>query len=394
MKILKNVLLFILKVAVIAGMLYFSVLFWLILLFSTPWLLWVILPLNIALIVFFAVLLSRIGTSKNAEKPPLWKRIVHPAAIIASAAAIVTLIVAKDLIKEKLTDITVNLYAWQADELITYENSGNQYIPSLYDSLFDTKIRRDSMLLDYDKMTVTFLYRMDGDHKKRVRLYENSFVPNDDHILQFKNPLRDGGEVKIYYDKNGGGSSLRPSFRTCAVTVEHSGKVYGAHFDPEPMRFESCLEDIYALEEKDLETVAYHENEMPSYAGNVKSDTIFLDPENDKLYIVHAVAPGFDFARVCVDEFDLIKTDKIKNVYIQAEFELKNGNKLYACTSDDYTKYANDPALNWVTKTNDYMALKYDGKLYETEFRINIHEYDFLNSIGAVSSPNVCTSIE
>lgn len=405
MKKLKNVLLFIPKSAIIAALILGSAVGWGFLLFSqTPGGLFnkqplplylklidllIILPLNIAVIVITAVFLAWLGTSKTEKTSP-WKKIAHPAAIIAAAVVICVPVFLIDSIEEKYEEISVKADVAQADEIISYENSGNLY----GDALFDSEIYRASMLLNYDEMTITFLYRMSYDCVKQVQLIENGFIPNEDHILQFKNPLRDGDEVRVYYDRNGDKSSLRPSFKTCAVTVEHSGKFYGVHFDPEPMEFESCLDDIYALEEKGLETVIYRKNELLPYAGNVKSDTMFLDPENKKLYLVYLDTPGFGVPNICLDEFDLAETDKIENVFIQAEFELESGNKLYAFGNEDYTRYANDPILKWQLQKTNGLALKYKNKLYVTTFNTNRQYYDFLHSTGAVKPPYICTTIE
>lgn len=366
MKALKNILLFILKSAVIAA----------------------------------SVFLSRIGAgrddkSENSEKPPRWKKILRPAGIIDPVVIIVAAVVicapilTKDVIGGKNEVRSVKADVAGADEIVTYENSGDLY----GDPMFDTDIYRDSMLLDYDKMTVTFLYRMNYCDYKQVQLTEDGFLPDENHILQFKQPLRDGGEVRVYYDKNGDGTSLRPSFKTCAVTVENDGKVYGAHFDSEPLGFESCLDDLYALEERGLETKVYRNNELPSYAGNVKSDTLFFDPENRRIYSVYLDTSGFGVANVRLEEWELVETEKIENVFIQAEFDLQNGNKLYAYGNEDYTEYASDPILKWQLTITDGLALKYNGKLYKTEFGVNRNRHDFMHSTGAVDYRTDCTSI-
>lgn len=407
MNVLKSILLFMLKSAVIAALLLGSVIGWaFLILFQTPgglftnqhipiyWMLFdllILLPLNIAVIIIVSILLSRIGSEKDSSpKKPVWKKIVHPAAIIMAAVVICVPIFLIDYIKEKFTELSVKADIARADEIITYENSGDLY----GDALFDSDIYRASMLLDYDKMTVTFLYRMSRETVKQVQLVENGFTPNDEHILQFKNPLRDGGEVRVYYDKNGDGSSIPPSFKSCAVIVEHSGRVYGAHFDPEPMEFESCLDDLYALEDIGLKAVVYRENELLPYAGNVKSDTIFLDPGSKKLYLVYLDSSGFGVAHICLDEFELVEAEKVEDVFIQAEFELNNGNKLYAYGNEDYTKYAGDPILKWYLEKTDGLALKYNGKLYVTTFGVNRNTHDFLHSTGVVSSAKTSTTIE
>lgn len=395
MKVLKNVLLFILKSVLIAGMLIVSLWCWwfLILIQSSGSLFhrepipvyWLVidclylLPFNIMLIVLAAVLLSRIGADKNAPKKSFWRKAAQPAAIIAASAALCSLYFLKDTIEYKATDALVNVYVRQADEIISYENSGD-----VNERLFDTQIKRSSVLLDYDRMTATFLYRLSWDHYKRVELFENAFVPDDGHILQFKNPLKDGGELRVYYDINNG-DSLRPSIRSCAVTVERDGKIFGAHFEPEDIDFESCLESIYALEDSGLEALKYHENEMLPYTGGIQSDTVFIDYDNKKLHFVYIDDSGFGIRRARCDEFDLTETDKVENVFLQAEYDLENGAKLYAYGNENYTKYAGDPILKWQTAKTDGLVLEYDGMLYVTEINsLNSYRFDFLHSTGAV----------
>ncbi len=398
MKVLKKILLFIFSAAVIAVIIGFSVYAWgFIVLFQSgsifrpkPPVYWMVfdymflLPFNISLIVLAAILLSRIGEDKSTAEKSLpkrtAKRAVKSAAVIALAVGAVVLYSYKDTIEYKMTDAKVNAYVRQADEIICYENSGDKYM----DGMFDTDIKRTSMLLDYDGMTVTFLYRMSGDIYKRVELSEGGFVPDEDHILQFKNPLEDGGEVRVYYDKNNG-DSRRPSIRSCAVTVEHNGKVFGAHFVPENLDFESCLESIYALEDSGLETLIYHDNELLPYTGGVKSETLFIDYDNKKLHFVYFNDSGFGVPRVCCYEYELTETDKVENVYLQAEYTLESGTKLYAYGNEDYTKYAYDTVLKWQTATTDGLVLEYDGKLYRVDINtLNGHHYDFLHSTGAV----------
>lgn len=394
MKVLKKILLFIFSSAVIAVMICFSVYAWgfIILiqsgsLFSPEppvyWLVFdyaLLLPFNISLIVLAAILLSRIGADKSDGKKSFWRKAAQPAAVIAAAVVVCVLYSLKDTIKYKATDALVNTYVGQADEIICYENSGDMYV----DGMFDTNIKRSSMLLDYDRMTVTFMYRVSGDRYKRVELFENGFVPDDVHILQFRNPLKDGGEIMVYYDKNNG-DSLRPSIRSCAVTVERDGKIFGAHFEPENIDFESCLEDIYALESMGLETLTYHDNELLPYSGGVKSDTVFIDYENKKLHFVYFNDSGFGVARVCCDEFEMTETDRVENVFLQAEYDLENGGKLYAYGNENYTKYAYNTVLKWQTAKTDGLVLEYDGKLYRADINtLNGHHYDFLHSMGAV----------
>ncbi|MBD5130286.1 MAG: hypothetical protein HDT43_10275 [Ruminococcaceae bacterium] len=395
MKLLKNIFLFIFKVVLIAALLVGSVIFWGFTVFiQTPGSLFhsepmpvyrvifdlvFLLPLNIALIVLAAVLLSRIGAEKNAPQKGFWRKAAQPAAIIVSSIALCSLYFLKDTIEYKATDILVNVYVGQADEIISYENSGD-----VNERLFDTQIKRSSVLLDYDRMTATFLYRLSWDHYKRVELFENAFVPDESHILQFRNPLKDGGELKVYYDMYNG-DSLRPSIRSCAVTVERDGKIFGAHFEPEQMDFESCMERVYALEDSGLEALKYHENEMLPYTGGIQSDTVFIDYDNKKLHFVYLDASGFGVRRACCDEFDLTETDKVENVFLQAEYTLKNGAKLYAYGRENYTKYAGDPIMNWETEKTDGMVLEYGGKLYVTEINsLNRYRFDFLHSTGAV----------
>ncbi len=398
MKVLKNILRFILCTTVIAALLLVSCIGWgFLVLIQTPGglfspspipLFWkifdlaILLPINIGLIVLATVLLSRIGADKTTEKKSFWRKAARPAAIIAVSVVISSFILMKDTIKSeieyKIENDLVNDYVEQADEIVPYENSGD-----LNDGLFDTQLNRSSALLDYDRMTVTFLYTGSWDRYNRVELLENGFVPDDSHILQFKNPLKDGGEFRVYYDKKYD-ARIRPSVCSCAVTVERNGKVYGAHFEPVDMEFESCLEDVYTLEERGLEALPYHTNEMLPYAGGIKSDTIFIDYENKKLHLVYVDDSGFRVRRVCCDEIDLTETDKVEGVFLQAEFELESGGKLYAYGNENYTKYVGDPILEWRTKNTDGLVIEYDGKLYCTEINTNRNLYDFLHSTGAV----------
>ncbi len=399
MKALKNILRFILCSVVIAGLLFASYWGWVLLLFvQTPGglfdsapipLYWkvfdlaILLPINIGIIILIAVILSRIGTDKTAEKKSFWRKAAQPAAVIAVSVVICLAFIMKDTIKSKIKynaeNNLVNSYVEQADEIVPYENSGD-----VNENMFKTRLNRSSALLDYDNMTVTFLYCVDLDQYYRVELAVNGFVPDDSHILQFKNPLEDGGEIRVYYDKNNS-NGLHPSIRSCAVTVERGGKVYGAHFEPVRLGFESCLDDVYMLEERGLEALPYRTNEMLPYAGGIKSDTMFIDYQNKKLHLVYVDDSGFGVRRVCCDEIDLVETNKVEGAFLQAEFELESGGKLYAYGNENYTKYVGDPILEWQTEKTDGLVLDYDGKLYCAEINsLNRNRYDFLHSTGTV----------
>lgn len=405
MKKLKSVIIFLVSAFIIAVLLVFSYYFWGTLLFvQTPGGLFnkghlplaaklvdllVILPANLGLIFLTAYGLSRIGRKNNREekitltkqpqafsKKAAWKKAAVPCAGIALAAVFSFVYLNKYAIGAKIDEISVNGLVKNADEIITYENTGDLYV-----RFFDTDIKKGTALIDYDKMTVTFIYNMSWAQYKTVQLAENGFIPRSKHTLQFKNPLNEGGEIRVYCDNNDGSFNL--GFKSCAVTVDHEGKSYGAEFEPEPMCFESCLAELYVLEDSDLERITYHDNEMFPYTGNVKSDTLFIDYENKKLYFVYTHDSGLDNKAVYISEEDFTEVNSVENVYIQAEYDLQNGGKLYAYGKEDYARKASDPILNWETEKTDGIVLKYGGKLYETKINVTSKCYDFMHSTGA-----------
>ncbi len=409
MKKLKSVLLFLLSSLIISALLIFSYYGWGVLLFvqrpgglfnkgDLPLAaklvdLFLILPLNIGIILLTAYGLSRIGKGKkkaeeipqtSPEAPPQqikaskkfsWKKIIVPCCSIALAMVLGFLYLNKYWIDAKIESLSVNRLVNNADEIIPYENTGD-----LYTCLFDTDISKGTALIDYDKMTVTFMYHMSGDQYKTVQLKENGFIPRSKHTLQFKNPLKDGGEIRVYYDNED--TEFNAGFKSCAVSLDYEGKSYGAEFEPEAMQLESCLDTLYQLDESDLERITYHDNEMFPYTGNIKADTLFIDYENKKLYLVYTHDSGLDNKAVYISEEDLEEVSEVKDVYLQAEYDLKNGGKLYAYGKEDYTLKASDPILNWETEKTDGIVLKYGGKLYEAEINATRNHYDFLHSTG------------
>lgn len=409
MKKLKSVLLFLLSSLIISALLVFSYYGWGFLLFvqrpgglfnkgDLPLVaklvdLFLILPLNIDIILLTAYGLSRIGKGKKkaevipqtdrevtpqqikASKKFSWKRIIAPSCSIALAMVFSFFYLNKYLIEAKIENLSVNSLVNSADEIIPYENTGN-----LYPRLFDTDISRGTAHIDYDKMTVTFMYHMDGAQYKTVQLTENGFIPRNKHTLQFKNPLKDGGEIRVYFDNKD--TENRAGFKSCAVSLDHEGKSYGTEFEPEPMQLESCLDTLYQLDESDLERIVYHDNEMFPYTGNIKSDTLFIDYENKKLYLVYTHDSGLDNKAVYISEENLEKVSEVKGVYLQAEYDLKYGGKLYAYGKEDYNLKASDPILNWETEKTDGIVLKYGGSLYEAKINTTSEYYDFLHSTG------------
>lgn len=100
---------------------------------------------------------------------------------------------------------------------------------------------------------------------------------------------------------------------------------------------------------------------------------------------MHRYANTFRIGVVRYDEVDLTETDKVENVFLQAEYALENGGKLYAYGNEDYTKYAHNTVLKWQTAKTDGVVLEYDGKLYRAEVNsTNKQRFDFLHSAVAV----------
>ncbi|MCM1298858.1 MAG: hypothetical protein NC203_09545 [Firmicutes bacterium] len=410
MKKSKQVLLFLLSVLIISVMILLSCEGWGILLFiqrpgglfnkgDLPLAakladLFLILPVNIGIIFLTAYGLSRIGKgkAKNGEAAPQGKpaakkfsgkNLIAPSVSVAAAMVLIFTIrfidYNKPEIKAAVKNVSVTVLVNNADEIITYDNSGNIYSP-----FFNTDIRKSSALIDYDKMTVTFMYKMSGDRYKTVQLAENGFIPRTKHTLQFKNPLNEGGEIRVYYDNTD--KTFNDGFKSCAVSLDYNGKSYGAEFEPEPMDFDSCLDDLYRLDDSSLERIVYHDNEMFPYTGNISSDTLFIDYENKKLYLIYTHDSGLNNKSVYISEKNLEEVTEVKDVYLQAEYDLENGGKLYAYGSEDYTLKAADPVLKWETQKTDGLVLKYGDKLYCAKINTTSDYFDFLHSTGAKKS--------
>gem|GEM_PF-5519510 len=167
-------------------------------------------------------------------------------------------------------------YLQNADEVITYQNSGDYY----GDSILSTGLKESTILINYDEKRVSFVYRgyYDEGNLKTFILQPCTDIPKDElqYICKLNSP---GKELKTYSDP----SVFR--YNSTCVTVEmQDGSLWYADMGGEFYNFEYAANAkiVKALEKAD-EVLEYGKNlpeegdEFPPYTIGVTHNTFCLD---------------------------------------------------------------------------------------------------------------------
>ncbi|MBQ2823537.1 MAG: hypothetical protein IJF18_03065 [Oscillospiraceae bacterium] len=146
----KNVLLYVLKVLVLFFIMYFS--------FTTSFVLIFILgftiPIYAAAVFGLAYLLSKFPKSENTEDKNFFKRhILKPLLLLVGVGVMFLGLIGLNLAFDKLKEVELKYYLKNADQIIEY-NTATYHVGGI----MGTDYEHDLIIIDYDTMTVGFLY--------------------------------------------------------------------------------------------------------------------------------------------------------------------------------------------------------------------------------------------
>ena len=183
--------------------------------------------------LYFAAWLSRIGVSMPLDfkqKIKLFLKLIIP------TACIITLYCVLPSLEYEFENQLAQYYYNQADEIICYQNTSDTY-----DHLMSTPLNQSSALLNYDKMSVTFIYQMSFDQCKHYKLEKADVNPFENLPIQFQASLNSPAKtITTYYDPNSSSSDSNPSKRfTRGVLIEMlDGTLWKADIDNELLDIE------------------------------------------------------------------------------------------------------------------------------------------------------------
>ena len=120
---------------------------------------WLISAAAAAAYIFLGVKLSRVGNSRPEKTDSIPKNAKQPLLVIIPSIALTVIVFAFPELQynfeEFITAKKAQAAIENAEEIIQYEQGGNIYGSTIY----GTSVNKDSVLIDYDSKTVTFLFR-------------------------------------------------------------------------------------------------------------------------------------------------------------------------------------------------------------------------------------------
>ena len=211
----KNLVFYVIKVFILFFILYFTVTTAAVLLFIVP-------VLAIAYIVLYLGLtyfISRFPKSQRIDGQSFFKRhILMPLLLLAGVGFIFLGIVTFNIAKDKFEIIEAHHFIDKAEEIIEY-NKNHVYAGGI----METEYKHDLILIDYDTMTVGFIYKnYTMGELLKIRLIENEGIKSDK--IQYECDLNSPGVkfTSFYPDEDS-------THRTIAIQIEMAdGTVYSA----------------------------------------------------------------------------------------------------------------------------------------------------------------------
>ena len=176
---LKNIVFFILKTIVLFVILYFTVTTAAVLLFLLP----VTAILYIALFLGLTYFIANIPKKESdKEKNFFMRHILKPLLLLIGTGLIFLAIVLTNMIRDKIEIYQMRAFIDKADEIIEY-NTSTFYM----DGLIGTDYQHDLILIDFDTMTIGFLYRpYVMDRLEKIPLTQNSSLDMENIQCQYE----------------------------------------------------------------------------------------------------------------------------------------------------------------------------------------------------------------
>lgn len=302
----------------------------------------------LAVFIFICVKVSRLGTEKPDKSDSFWTKAKQPLLVIVPVAVIAIGIPVGFAVKDAAEDYFLKERAKNAvrtaDEIIEYDNGGT-YLAGF--TILDTGLVKDTLLINYDSKTVSFIYYASLQEFEEFTL-EKGEISGNQH-LQYITALSSPGKTfSAYYN----GEEIN-SHRTTGLRLEmEDGSVYSLKLDNEYLDLDTYpLINIMEAQEKADIVIAYGRNVLPSNYSGIESNTLLIDSDTKTFTMVYG-----DKDTISINTFGLIPTDSIEDIYLQAKIDLSIGT-LYAYTGRFYKE-------EWEKKRTDGLFLiTPDGKI-------------------------------
>lgn len=272
--------------------------------------------------IFLGVKLSRVGNTRPEKTDSFRKKAKQPLLVLIPSIALAVLVFAFPSLQynfeEFITAKKAQKAVKNAEEIIQYEQGGNIYGSTIY----DTSVNMDSVLIDYDSKTVTFLFRGSLEQCIQVKLQSGGL--HGEQNFQYGTKLDSPGKTfTTFYSKEG------YEHLTSGILLEmENGTVYSAELDNEYLGLSDYpwgkIKTV--LETSDI-SIPYG-NTFPDNYFEIEKSTLFLDTKTNTVSVAYC-----DEGRVGCNSYELQKTDKVEDIYLQAEIPLDGGRIIYAYTN-------------------------------------------------------------
>ena len=240
-----------------------------------------ILAAGLGIYIAAVILIYRSGRNKHtaAESAPGKSgKDIKPAIIFfTSLAAVLALILSKGFIREKLIRMNAGRIYKAADEIVCYQNDCNTCADML-----TTPLSKNSVLIDYDRMSASFIYHTDLDLMKQVKLKKQEDTDISAPV-QFRYPLAERGRVLTVY---GSGSE------TSGISVEmQNGSFWYADLGSSRLGFDkSAYRDIKQAADTADELAVYSPDgavTVSGYSEDITRDTAGIDYDDMNVCLVY-----------------------------------------------------------------------------------------------------------
>ena len=315
---------------------------------------WLISAAAFAAYIFLGIKLSRVGNARPEETDSIPQKAKQPLLVIIPSIALAVLVFAFPSLQynfeEFITAKKAQAAVKNAEEIIQYEQGGNIYGSTIY----DTSVNKDSVLIDYDSKTVTFLFRSPFDECIQVKLQSGGLhgEQNFQYVTKLGSP---GKTLTTFYSKEG------YEHLTSGILLEmENGTVYSAELDNEYLGLSvypwGYIKNV--LEASDI-SIPYG-NTFPDNYFEIEKSTLFLDTKTNTVSVAYC-----DEGRVGCSSYELQKTDKVEDIYLQAKIPLEVGGTVYAyaigVSKDSWDK----------KRTDGFVLIDEDGSIFTDDDRDN-----------------------